>query len=114
MLYRSGIGSPSGKAMLFRQMILMILAAPPERRTVRVQPAAYNQRAGLSRTRNSCDLVVEENELATKQHDNPRSLVYINRTQYFEGVPKVAWNFYIRGYQPAQNMAQGPQRPRIS
>lgn len=28
--------------------------------------------------------------------------VYINDTQYFEGVPEVAWNFYIGGYQPAQ------------
>ncbi len=28
--------------------------------------------------------------------------VYINPTQYFAGVPEVAWNFYIGGYQPAQ------------
>lgn len=28
--------------------------------------------------------------------------VYINRTQYFDNVPEVAWNFYIGGYQPAQ------------
>lgn len=28
--------------------------------------------------------------------------VYINETQYFDGVPEVAWNFYIGGYQPAQ------------
>ncbi len=28
--------------------------------------------------------------------------VYINKTQYFENVPDVAWNFYIGGYQPAQ------------
>jgi predicted helicase len=28
--------------------------------------------------------------------------VYINDNQYFEGVPEVAWNFYIGGYQPAQ------------
>jgi predicted helicase len=28
--------------------------------------------------------------------------VYINETQYFEGVPENAWNFYIGGYQPAQ------------
>ena len=28
--------------------------------------------------------------------------VYINREQYFEGVPESAWNFYIGGYQPAQ------------
>ena len=28
--------------------------------------------------------------------------VYINETQYFEGVPAEAWDFYIGGYQPAQ------------
>jgi hypothetical protein len=28
--------------------------------------------------------------------------VYINNTQYFDGVPPVAWEFHIGGYQPAQ------------
>ena len=28
--------------------------------------------------------------------------VYINKDQYFDNVPEVAWNFYIGGYQPAQ------------
>jgi len=28
--------------------------------------------------------------------------VWINPDQYFEGVPKIAWEFYIGGYQPAQ------------
>ena len=28
--------------------------------------------------------------------------VYINKTQYFGKVPKVAWDFFIGGYQPAQ------------
>ncbi len=28
--------------------------------------------------------------------------VYINAVQYFGGVPEIAWNFYIGGYQPAQ------------
>ncbi|WP_100628707.1 type ISP restriction/modification enzyme [Algoriphagus formosus] len=28
--------------------------------------------------------------------------IYINSEQYFDGVPEVAWNFYIGGYQPAQ------------
>jgi predicted helicase len=34
--------------------------------------------------------------------DKPRfedSKVYINKTQYFEGVPVEAWNFYVGGYQ---------------
>jgi hypothetical protein len=28
--------------------------------------------------------------------------VYINETQYWDGVPEAVWNFYIGGYQPAQ------------
>ena len=28
--------------------------------------------------------------------------VYINKEQYFDGVPELAWNFYIGGYQPLQ------------
>lgn len=28
--------------------------------------------------------------------------VWINESQYFQGVPELAWNFYIGGYQPAQ------------
>ncbi|WP_088653538.1 type ISP restriction/modification enzyme [Geofilum rhodophaeum] len=28
--------------------------------------------------------------------------VWINKEQYFDGVPEVAWSFYIGGYQPAQ------------
>jgi hypothetical protein len=28
--------------------------------------------------------------------------VHINNDQYFDGVPKIAWEFYIGGYQPAQ------------
>jgi hypothetical protein len=28
--------------------------------------------------------------------------VWINDNQYFDNVPKIAWDFYIGGYQPAQ------------
>ena len=28
--------------------------------------------------------------------------MYFNATEYFEGIPEIAWNFYIGGYQPAQ------------
>jgi predicted helicase len=34
--------------------------------------------------------------------DGTTGRVWINDTQYFEGVPAVAWEFYIGGYQPAQ------------
>ena len=38
--------------------------------------------------------------------------VYINEKQYFGGVPEVAWNFYIGGYQPAQKWLKD-RRERI-
>ncbi len=34
------------------------------------------------------------------------SRVYINATQYFDNVPRVAWEMYIGGYQPAQKWLQ--------
>lgn len=34
--------------------------------------------------------------------DEETGNVLINASQYFEGVPKTAWEFYIGGYQPAQ------------
>jgi len=35
--------------------------------------------------------------------------VYINEKQFFGGVPVVAWNFYIGGYQPAQKWLKDRQ-----
>lgn len=40
----------------------------------------------------------DEVEKITRKSDS----VYINAEQYFGGVPDIAWNFYIGGYQPAQ------------
>ena len=34
--------------------------------------------------------------------DSTSGKVWINTEQYFEGVPQIAWDFYIGGYQPAQ------------
>lgn len=41
-----------------------------------------------------------DNEVIKPEYKDNK--VYINRTQYFNNVPEVAWNFYIGGYQPAQ------------
>ena len=45
---------------------------------------------------------VEKIDFASDKSGDPTGKVYINDTQYFEGVPKTAWDFYIGGYQPAQ------------
>jgi len=36
------------------------------------------------------------------EHEPSIGKVWINDSQYFEGVPQVAWEFYVGGYQPAQ------------
>lgn len=40
--------------------------------------------------------------------------VYINDTQYFGGVPEIAWNFYIGGYQPAQKWLKDRRSRKLS
>jgi predicted helicase len=43
-----------------------------------------------------------------------RGRVWINDTQYFDGVPVVAWNFYIGGYQPAQKWLKDRKGRQLS
>ena len=45
---------------------------------------------------------VEKIDFESKKPDDRTGNVHINDTQYFEDVPKTAWDFYIGGYQPAQ------------
>ena len=40
--------------------------------------------------------------------------VWINDEQYFDGVPEVAWNFYIGGYQPAQKWLKDRKGRQLS
>ena len=39
--------------------------------------------------------------------------VYINKEQYFGGVPQIAWEFYIGGYQPAQKWLKDRKGRRL-
>ena len=43
-----------------------------------------------------------EKEIPDQVGDDKVGKVFINKTQCFENVPELAWNFYIGGYQPAQ------------
>ena len=43
-----------------------------------------------------------EMEIPDLVGDDKSGKVFINKTQCFENVPELAWNFYIGGYQPAQ------------
>jgi len=40
--------------------------------------------------------------------------VYINDVQYLGGVPEIAWNFYIGGYQPAQKWLKDRKGRKLS
>ncbi len=40
--------------------------------------------------------------------------VWINDTQYFDGVPKIVWEFYIGGYQPAQKWLKDRHGRKLS
>lgn len=40
--------------------------------------------------------------------------VFINGVQYFGGVPGIAWNFYIGGYQPAQKWLKDRQGKKLA
>ena len=40
--------------------------------------------------------------------------IWINDDQYFGGVPEIAWNFYIGGYQPAQKWLKGHRGRSLS
>jgi predicted helicase len=43
-----------------------------------------------------------KNSIGYEQTGDGVGRVWINDEQYFDGVPEIAWNFYIGGYQPAQ------------
>ena len=45
---------------------------------------------------------IGKNDYKITNHKKNNGQVWINDTQYFDGVPKLAWEFYIGGYQPAQ------------
>lgn len=46
--------------------------------------------------------IVDGNTIIHIDPKYPMGRVYINDVQYFQMVPKLAWEFYIGGYQPAQ------------
>ena len=51
------------------------------------------------------------NEVGKVKYESGK--VYINETQYFAGVPEIAWSFYIGGYQPAQKWLKDPKGRKL-
>ena len=47
-------------------------------------------------------MLVEKVEFSSFAPESDSGKVYINATQYFDHVPREAWEMFIGGYQPAQ------------
>jgi hypothetical protein len=46
--------------------------------------------------------IVGPSQVETVRYDEANQRVYINKSQYFEGIPLEIWNFHIGGYQVCQ------------
>lgn len=56
--------------------------------------------------------IVGTDEVVKLIYENGK--VFINDTQYFGNVPKVAWDYYIGGYQPAQKWLKDRRSRKLS
>ena len=72
------------------------------RRLHLMEPAAIGDAPYPFLTEEGADPEESNNEVAPVHPKLKDGRVYINKAQYFDGVPQVAWDFYIGGYQPAQ------------
>ncbi len=55
-----------------------------------------------------------DNTVERVAYDTGKQRVYINRTQYFEGMPPEVWNFHIGGYQVAQKWLKDRKARKLS
>ena len=53
-----------------------------------------------------------DNLVVQRKYDEGK--VFINKEQYFDGVPEISWNFYIGGYQPAQKWLKDRKGRKLS
>jgi predicted helicase len=72
------------------------------RRLHLMEPAAIGDAPYPFLTEEGADPQEANNEVTAAHPKLRDGRVYINKRQYFDGVPQVAWDFYIGGYQPAQ------------
>ena len=57
--------------------------------------------------------ITGSNEVDNVAYDEKTQRVYINKTQYFEGVPPEVWNFHIGGYQVCQKWLKDRKDQKI-
>ncbi len=48
------------------------------------------------------------------RYDRAKQRVYINRDQYFEGVPKEVWDFFVGGYQVCEKWLKDRKGRKLS
>ena len=74
---------------------LHLLESPLVEQYITAYPIDGDNLITRKMTQNSVGWVADED-------DETIGKVWINDSQYFDQVPKIAWEFYIGGYQPAQ------------
>lgn len=78
-----------------------LLESPVVERFITSYPVDGNNVVGKIRFEENYE-IIEDDKIIQADPMYPMGRVYINETQYFQAVPKHAWEFYIGGYQPAQ------------
>jgi len=58
--------------------------------------------------------IVGPNQVETVRYDEANQRVYINKSQYFEGVSPEVWNFHIGGYQVCQKWLKDRKGRKLS
>ena len=53
-----------------------------------------------------------DHQVEKVRYDEKTQRVYINKTQYFEGVPPEVWNFHIGGYQVCEKWLKDRQKAK--
>jgi hypothetical protein len=56
--------------------------------------------------------VTGDHQVGKVSYDEKTQRVYINKTQYFEGVPPEVWNFHIGGYQVCEKWLKDRQKAK--
>jgi hypothetical protein len=57
---------------------------------------------------------IVENRIEKRKYDEGDVRVYINKTQYFEGIEKDVWEYQIGGYQVLDKWLKGRMRQKLS
>lgn len=88
-----------------------LMEHPKSNESLVTYPAAGDNRITRKITKTSIGW-----ETTSKESVNSKIIgrVWINEQQYFDNIPKIAWEFYIGGYQPAQKWLKDRRERELS